>query len=79
MSNSFETFIAEELRHLRDVIESVDRNVRDMNIKLLDHVPKASCEVKGKINDEYHKSLVGWIMGAYTFIIGIVVAIFIKN
>ena len=87
MDKSFEQFLVDEIKHIRTGVDDLTEQITDLHLKMTEYVPqtqidsiKKSIDVKcaecKTSNAGDHRSLIGWIIGAYLFIMTTAVTMF---
>ena len=87
MDKAFEQFLVDEIRHIRTGVDDLTEQVSDLHLQMTEYVPQTQideltkdigvkfAECKAGTADS-HKSLVGWIIGAYLFIMSTAITLF---
>ncbi len=87
MEKSFEQFLVDEVRLIREGVDDLKVQVTDLHLKMTEYAPKEAVEEVKKSNEKKceecktgnandHRSLTGWIIGAYLFIMTTAVTLF---
>lgn len=87
MDNTFEQFLVDEIKHIRTGVDNLSEQVSKLHLKMTEYIPKTQIEdIKKDIvkkcdeckssNAGDHRSLVGWIIGAYLFIMTTAITLF---
>jgi uncharacterized protein YihD (DUF1040 family) len=87
MDKSFEQFLVDEIRHIRTGVDDLTEQITDLQLKMTEYVPQAEIDALSKDIEvkfaecksrsaENVKSLIGWIIGAYLFIMTTAITLF---
>jgi hypothetical protein len=87
MDKSFEQFLVDEIRHIRTGVDDLTTQVTDLQLQMTEYVPQAEIDALSKdievkfaecksSNAGDVKSLTGWIIGAYLFIMTTAITLF---
>jgi len=87
LEKSFEQFLVDEIKLIRTGVDDLSTQVTDLHLKMTEYVPKSQvediqksmskrCDDCKESNAGDHRSLTGWIIGAYLFIMTTAVTLF---